>query len=469
MTDQNTTQRHSSSFRDPEGYVVSHKGKILRVVGRSEKENYDKLMDSGLYDKAVSKKLLVNHKEIKDISSVIKDQKVYKILEPSQIPIISYPYEWSFDQLKDAALLTLDLLKLAVEHGMTLKDASAYNVQFVGSNPIFIDTTSFEIREDTPWVGYKQFCEHFLVPLSLMKYNDQYLHRMPRLFIDGVPLHVAVKVLPARARLNAGIAQHVFLHARSQARHQKAGAKHIEQGKKLVKVPKMSKFQQLAIIDSLRRTVKSLSPRKMETEWGDYYDFTNYNRKSFSEKQKLVEKLIKKANPKKSVWDFGANNGEFSSIASRNNIYTVAFDIDPNAVNKNYNQFKGDENMLPLLLDLTNPSPSIGWGLEERASIIDRGPSDLLMALALIHHISIGNNVPFPQVAKFFSECGKNLIIEFVPKGDSKVDTLLSTRKDIFDNYNEEDFEKAFNQYFKIVEKVKIPKSKRTLYLMRRK
>lgn len=461
-----SAEKHPSSFRDPHGYVVTYNSEVYRIVGKKEQENYDLLMKSGLYEKAVQDGLLISHTEIKDPNSIVAEKNIYKLLKPIQIPLVSYPYEWAFDQLKDAALLTLDLLKLSIEHGMTLKDSSAYNVQFIGANPVFIDTTSFEVRSDKPWDGYKQFCEHFLAPLALMAYNDQYLHRMPRLFIDGIPLGIVVKLLPKRARFNSGLLQHMFIHAKSQSKHQNAGSKHIEQGRKKIKVPKMSKFRQLAVVDSMRRTVLTLKPKKHDTEWGDYYDFTNYNTSSFKAKRREVEKLIELSKPS-IVWDFGANNGEFSSIASQKGIYTAAFDIDPVAVNKNYRHFKGNENMLPLLLDLTNPSPALGWGLEERSSIVQRGPADIVLALALIHHISIGNNVPFDRVAKFFSQCGKQLVIEFVPKGDSKVETLLSTRKDIFDNYTQENFESSFGEYYKIVKKVKIPSSKRTLYLMK--
>ena len=154
----------------------------------------------------------------------------------------------------------------------------------------------------------------------------------------------------------------------------------------------------------------------------------------------------------KTVWDLGANTGIFSRVAARTGAYVISSDIDPAAVEVNYRQVKenNEQNMLPLVLDLTNPSPAIGWNNRERDSFLQRGPVDAVLALALVHHLAIANNVPLDRVAEFFATCGEWLIVEFVPKSDSQVQKLLRSRVDIFSEYTRSDFEKAFSQWYTI-------------------
>jgi ribosomal protein L11 methylase PrmA len=223
----------------------------------------------------------------------------------------------------------------------------------------------------------------------------------------------------------------------------------------------------LGILQSLESIIKKLSWQPRGTEWGDYYDATNYTDAAQQHKGELVGRFMDAASPK-SVWDLGANTGVFSRIASQKEIPTVAFDIDPAAVEKNYRACKAnkDKHLLPLVQDLTNPSPGIGWHHDERMSLLGRGPADTVLALALIHHLAISNNLPLARVAKFFAEAGRSLIIEFVPKTDSQVKRLLASRKDIFPSYTQEGFEQAFSQYFTIRQSEAVQDSERVLYLM---
>ena len=204
-----------------------------------------------------------------------------------------------------------------------------------------------------------------------------------------------------------------------------------------------------------------------KTEWGDYYSDTNYSEKSFEEKKEIISSTIETTNPQ-IVWDLGANTGIFSRLASNQGINTISFDIDPLAVEKNYlESVNNDErNILPLILDLTNPSSNIGWNNDERHSFLERGPADLVFALALVHHLAISNNVPLSKIAEFFSTISKSLVIEFIPKSDSQVKRLLATREDIFKNYDEENFEKEFLKFFKISSSKKLTDSQRTVYIM---
>lgn len=460
MSIDNVSQKLAASFRDPSGFVYKRNGKILRQVNTYYKESYDLLMSGGMYGKLTDKKLLIPHVELTGESAVTPE--CYKIIEPQQIDFISFPYEWSFSQLKDAALATLEIQRIALDSGMTLKDASAYNIQFVDGKPVFIDTLSFEkYTAGEPWIAYKQFCQHFLAPLVLMSYKDIRLNKLLVNFIDGIPLDLTSKLLPRKTKFNLSILTHIHFHASTQKKYES------ETKKRKVNV---SKTGLLGIIDNLNSLIKNLQWNPGGTEWADYYDNTNYNDTSFANKKTIISGFLKKASPK-SVWDLGANTGVFSRIASDSGIKTIAFDIDPAAVEKNYLRVRkeGESSILPLVVDLTNPSPGIGWANEERPSFSERRSADLIMALALIHHLAISNNVPFPMIAAYFKNICNYLIIEFVPKSDSQVKRLLSTREDIFDKYTQQDFEKSFADYFDIVETVPVGESERTLYLLKSK
>jgi hypothetical protein len=457
-------EKVSASFRDPSGFIFKWDGEFYRQVNHSYKEDFDMLMSSGLYQHLSKANALIPHQEAELDLSPISD-KAYKIIKPLQLDFISYPYEWCFNQYKDAAILTLSIARRALEYGMVLKDASAYNIQFHEGRPIFIDTLSFEAyKEGSPWVAYKQFCQHFLAPLALMAKTDIRLLALMRNYIDGIPLDLASALLPKSTKLNFGLATHIHIHAKSQ---QKYADQKLSQKELTGKVSKQALYN---LLDSLLTVVRSLKVKTIMTEWADYYQDNNYTESSFEAKRELVADFIKQINPK-TAWDLGGNTGEFSRCASDLGISTVSFDIDPGAVQQNYAivKSKKEKFMLPLLMDLTNPSPSIGWHNQERDSLKERGPADLIMALALIHHMAIANNVPLREVARSFAELGEHLLIEFVPKQDSQVVRLLSSRLDIFPDYNPGEFKEAFSEYYTILDEKPVTGSERTMYLMKRK
>jgi hypothetical protein len=450
----------SASFRDPSGFLFSRDGVLYRQINRKYEQEYLRLMESGLYEKLVKAGLLIPHIEVDQEPA--ESDSAYKIIQPERVPFISYHYEWSFGQLKDAALATLSIQRRALKVGMSLKDASAYNIQFVRGKPTLIDTLSFEIyKEGQPWVAYRQFCQHFLAPLALMALRDIRLNQLLRIYIDGVPLDLASELLPSKTRLNFGLLTNIHLHAGAQKKYSGAEVKS--------RPGTMSKQAMTGLIDGLDSAIRKLEWKPGGTEWGNYYDITNYSDAAFEHKKQLVGEWAARMKPGL-VWDLGANNGVFSRVAGAAGAYVVSSDIDPTAVEQNYRQVKTakEENLLPILIDLTNPSPSIGWANEERDSFGERGPADMVLALALIHHLAISNNVPLPQVADFFAKTGKWLIIEFVPKSDSQVQKLLVSREDIFPTYTREGFEAAFKQRFKICEAVNVRDAERVLYLMER-
>jgi hypothetical protein len=457
---QPTSAQLSASFRDPSGFLFSREGVLYRQVNRKYEKEYTRFMESGLYEKLVRAGLLIPHVEVDQDSTA---PEAYKIIQPERVPFISYPYEWSFGQLKDAALATLSIQRRALKLDMSLKDASAYNIQFVRGKATLIDTLSFEVyKEGQPWVAYRQFCQHFLAPLALMALRDVRLNQLLRVYIDGVPLDLASRLLPASTRFNFGLLTHIHLHAGAQKRYSGAEVKSRA-------ATTFSKQAMIGLIDSLDTAIRKLEWKPGGTEWGNYYDITNYSDAAFEHKKELVREWSARVKPTL-VWDLGANTGVFSRVAGENGAFVVSSDIDPTAVEQNYRQMKRDktENLLPLLIDLTNPSPSIGWANEERDSFGGRGPADIVLALALIHHLAISNNVPLLQVADFFASVGKRLVIEFVSKSDSQVQKLLVSREDIFPDYTREGFEAAFVQKFKIVEAVNVREAERVLYFMER-
>jgi ribosomal protein L11 methylase PrmA len=449
------------SFRDPSGFLFFHNGILYRQINDEYQDHFNRLIDSGLYEKLSTNRLIIPHLDVEIPPQ--NPERAFKVIKPSPIPFISYPYEWAFSQLKHAALLTLEIQKISLEFGMTLKDASAYNVQFLHGKPIFIDTLSFEIHQPKkPWTGYRQFCRHFLAPLALMQYTDIRLGQMLRTDLDGIPLDLTSRLLPKKTWLNLGIVMHIHLHAKSEKKYADV---HVP-----LKSKEVSKNALLGLLDNLTSTIEKMQWQPQGTEWVGYYLDTNYSKEEFERKKEIVSYFMELAQPEY-VWDIGANTGLFSRLASTNKITTIAFDRDPACVELNYRQIvQNDEQfLLPLLLDLTNPSPGIGWQNEERDSLIGRGPADTVLCLALVHHLAIANNVPLDRIAEFFSRIGNSLIIEFVPKSDTQVQKLLMNRHDIFRDYTEEHFEKAFSTYFDILNKEPLKPTFRILYFMKKK
>jgi hypothetical protein len=452
-------RRTPGSFRDPSGFVFEREGVLYRQVNQVYRADYDRIVSSGLGHFLTEAGLLIPHVEVDE--EPFDPRLSYKVLRPERVPFISYPYEWCFGELKAAALLTLEIQRRAVSHLMSLKDASAFNVQFVNGRPVFIDSLSFECYEvGSPWVAYRQFCRHFLAPLALMCKVDVRLNQLFRTSLEGIPLELASRLLPWSTRLDPRLLIHVHLHAKAEQAYSGNNSPSTHRA--------FSKAALLGLIDSLEGIVRSLRWEPRGTEWAEYYDETNYSDLATTRKLELVGAFLDEARPR-TVWDLGANTGRYSRLAADRGASTVAFDIDPACVELNFRDVvaRGVRNMLPLLLDLTNPSPGLGWDHDERSSFLGRGPADVAMALALVHHLAISANVPLGRIASFLRGVSPTLIIEFVPKADSQVNRLLASRKDIFDDYTREGFEAAFAEHFAIDRAESIVESERTLYLMR--
>jgi hypothetical protein len=463
MMSQTSKQPHTGSFRDPAGFLFTENGILYRQINQIGFDDYFKLMESGLYQDLIKAELLIPHEEITQYQS--ESLPPHLIIKPQKVNFISYPYEWCFSQLKHAALLTLEIQRRALQQGMSLKDCRAYNIQFHKGKPILVDTLSFEqYREGEPWAAYRQFCQHFLGPLALIAYSDVRLNQLLRTNIDGIPLDLTSELLPWKTQLNFSLYIHIHLHAKSQRKYADQG---IDQDQNRRQI---QKHQLLGLVGSLETSIKKLSWKANQTDWSDYVEFHNYSQAASNHKKALVSDYLTQINPQ-NVWDLGANTGEYSRLASNRGPYTIAFDVDPGAVEINYLQTvkDGQNNLLPLILDLTNPSPGLGWAHQERQSLLERGPVDAILALALIHHLAISNNLPFEHIATYLSHHCRWLIIEFVPKEDPQVKRLLRVRKDIFTDYNQNQFTEQFKKNFDIISHQQINETDRMLYLMKKR
>jgi ribosomal protein L11 methylase PrmA len=455
---------HPASFRDPSGFLFEQEGALYRQVNAGYQAHYDHLMGSGLYRKVVEEDLLIPHVEME--ARPAAGEGVYKTIQPEKVPFISYPYEWCFSQLKEAALLTLKLERRALESGMTLKDASAYNVQFRRGRPVWIDTLSFELYEEgKPWVAYRQFCQHYLAPLALMSQRDARLRNLLVSHLDGIPLDLACRLLPLKSRLSTGLALHLHLHAKAQSRYADLP--------KVSHRGRLSRNAFLGLLSSLELAIQGLRWKPPKTSWSSYYEKDTPGETALQQKKEIIQEWVGLIQPPpKTAWDLGANTGLFSRILSRRGIHTLALDSDPACAEENYRQVlqAQESHLLPLWVDLTNPTPSLGWENQERDSLLQRGPADLVLALALVHHLVLGNNLPLKKIADFLGDLCRWLIVEFVPPEDPQVQRLLSGRRlgDLH-GCGKVQAEEAFSSVFIVRQRTDLPGSQRTLYLMEKK
>ncbi len=449
----------SSSFRDQSGFVFRHKGEYYRAIREVYRKEYEKLIGSGLYTQLTRKRLLIEHKEVNDIST---EQDVFRVIRPEQIPVISYAYEWSFSMLKDAAMCTLNNVLEALEFDMILKDANTYNIQFLNGAPLLIDTLSFETYyENQSWTAYRQFCEHFIAPLILMKYCNASLNKLLIAYPNGIPLEVCKSMLPLRARFNVHVYLHVFLQNNLSTNRESS----LKQPSSL-----FTKQKLMTLLNGLKSFVSSLYERKEKTTWDQYYEATITSQDYLEEKNKMVLSFLELV-PFQTILDLGANDGVFSLLYTNTAKQIVALDEDRNCIERLYVRCKQDRitNIIPLVANVAHPSPDIGWNNEERTALFKRIQADLTLSLALIHHLAIANNIPLEKILSWLHSLSPYLLIEFVEKEDPKVQQLLANRKDVFDTYSLAHFKTIIAPLYVILKEGQIPGSSRMLFLLKRK
>lgn len=448
--------------RDPAGFVYQREGQLLRQVNSGYRAPFERVLASGVLDELQTAGLLIPH-QVAPIE-LAATQDAWQVLRPELVGFISYPYEWSFSQLRDAALLTLDVQARALARGITLRDASAYNVQFHRGRPVFIDTLSFGPYEDgRPWVAYRQFCEHFLAPLALMARRDVRLARLHAQFADGIPLDMASRLLGAASWLHASLTLHVHLHARAQSRYADAG------GRPAVGSARLTRNALLRLVEQLRQTIEALRWEPAGTTWAEYETTHGYSADAAAAKEALVRSLLAPLSPKM-TWDLGANTGRFSRIAADLGSRVIAIDGDYAAVDRAYRaeRARKGEAILPLVNDLLSPSTSSGWAGAERQSLAERGPADALLALAVVHHIAFSGNIGLPRIAEWFARLARAAIVEFVPPNDPQVLRLIAARPEATHAYDRDAFERAFARHFTITARRPVPDTGRELFLMHR-
>ncbi|MFZ9388421.1 MAG: hypothetical protein ACO25B_11120, partial [Chitinophagaceae bacterium] len=372
---------HPSSYRDPSGFIFMKDGVLYRQVNRVFAADFDHFTGSGCYEKLVEAGLLIPHKQVNENLTGADDW--HATLKPEPVEFITYPYEWSFDMLRDAALLTLQLLKESIPFGLILKDATPYNIQWHKGQLIFIDSLSFEkYREEEPWIAYRQFCEQFLGPLLLMHYHKMQMPQLNLAWPEGIPLEVTRSLLPGRSRFSLHTYLHIHLNARVSASRKPGANKHV----------KFSKQKLLNIVGSLETRIRSLKSPVRNSTWSAYYEEASGRENYLEEKQRIISEWTASLNDVKTAADLGANDGLFAKLLARQGKETLAADLDPYCITNLYRSIRetGEKKIQPLVTDLANPSPAIGVNNNERSAFTDRLRSDLVLALALIHHLAIG-------------------------------------------------------------------------------
>jgi len=450
------------SFKDPEGYITEINNTYFRVIAQQYQQEYDHLMQSGLYQELVTKYLLIPHTELQKADT---REDCYKLLMPQQIHCVVYPFEWGFYQWKKMVLNYLEINKIALRYGMILKDASPYNFTFINQECILFDTSSFTFfREPETWKPYRQFCEEILAPFTLMHFNSLQWSRLSGAFITGLPLELVTKELSWKSHLNITCLLHLHWHAKfKNKKGQKAAVK---------KVSGFSNTQLLSLWQQINDSINSWDIKPdTEKKWENYYAEDIKLPSYLQDKENTVTEWIQNIQPQTTL-DIGANTGKFSFIAAKYSKNVLALESDANCADQLYaasNLLEGN-NVTIIHADITEPSPALGWANAEKKALRDRLQGDLLLALAVIHHLSIGRNVPLPFIAAEFARITSNYaIIEFIPRQDPQLQTLLENKKDIYSHYTEANFTASFSKYFQLIRMHQCQDSERKLFLWQKK
>ncbi|MFM1756397.1 MAG: hypothetical protein RL621_1351 [Bacteroidota bacterium] len=467
------------SYKDTAARVVLEEGIYYRYIFNEYQVEYDHLMHSGLYKVLTEKGLMITHQEVEQSQS-----NFYKKLHPKQIPFQSYPFEWSYGQWRKVLYAYLQINKIALAHGMILKDATPYNFYFEGGRAVLLDTSSFDFfKEGDPWIAYRQFCSEMLSPLALMHYNGQRWAKITQSHLRGMPLNFVSKQLPLKSWLNMTCLLHIHLHGKyatndsENSSLRNSNKKGFEKTEKLVDKQKgFSKEKIVSLMKMLQSTVVNWKqPFAFEKHWIDYYHKDIASDKYLIHKEAVIKEWLAQLtnqNKLNSILDLGANTGKFSLISSEYSDKVIALEYDDicvDAIDKAIVSSKKN-NIYCLRMDLAETTPNMGVLEKEYSSIYTRAKSSMVLGLALIHHLFISNQLNFDQIASMFNEFSdKQVITEYIPITDEKVQFLMKDKQRDYQDYTEEGFTNALEQYFQIKERVKLEGSERILYLLEKK
>jgi len=458
------------SFRDPDSRVLVAGDAIYRALGPGGLEDWRALAPSRLLAREMEAGRIVATEEMPapppGVATALGTEPA-AVLRHDRVPFVSYPYEWPFGMLRDAALLQLDLLLGALAEDLILKDSSPYNVQWRGALPVFVDVGSFErLRPGEPWVGYRQFCMLYLYPLLLQAYKGVAFHPWLRGSIEGIAPQDMARLVSLRDRLRRGVFAHVSLHARLERRY----AARAGEVKREMRRAGFRKELIEANVRKLRKTVAGLRWEPRSTVWTEYgvgghsYSEGDLDRKTAFVRQAVATRRWGLA------WDLGCNDARFSRIAAEGADAVVAIDSDHETVEHVYRLLRdeGEQRILPLVGNLGDPSPGLGWRGSERRPLADRGRPDLVLALALIHHVTIAGNVPVREFVDWLRELGAALVIEFVRREDPMVQRLLAGKEeDANPDYDQRHFERCLEDGFEVERREELASGTRSLYFAR--
>jgi len=454
------------SFRDPESRVFYSGNEVYRALSKDGLGDFEAVEAAGLLDH----ERVVRTERAQDVASLrgLLVHEPAAVLRHERIPFVSYPYEWTFSQLKDAALVQLDLLLASLEQDMVLKDSTPYNVQFRGAKPVFVDIGSFErLRDGEPWVGYRQFCMLYLYPLLLQAVKDVPFHPWLRGSIDGIRPSEMRNLMSFRDRFRKGLFTNVFLHAKLEQRYGDRGG----EVKSEVKRAGFKKELIVANVRKMRKLVERLNWDPPQGVWVAYGERNSYTDDDAKRKDEFVREVAT-SQRWGLTWDIGCNNGRYSRIAAEGSDHVLSVDYDQGPIELLHRTLheEGDEKMLTLTMNLADPSPGLGWRGVERKPLPERGKPDLLLALALIHHVTIAANVPVQEFVDWLASLETALVIEFPTREDVMVKTLLGPKREgLHPDYERENFERVLGEKFEIERSERLESGTRLLYFARPK
>lgn len=459
MTD--TSNYDSGSFRDPSSRVWREGELIRRGLDDVAAADFDLVEQAKFFTEALEAREIVGTRRSEGTSP--DGRSWTTVLEHARIPVITYPHEWSFTMLQDAALLTLRLVRAAIDENITTKDATAYNVQFVGASPVFIDVPSFEkYRQGEAWWGYRQFCQMFLFPLMFTAYKDLPHQPWMRGAVDGITPEQARRVLEGRRAGHKGFLSHVWLHAKADSRFKGGSADTVDEMKKAG----YKKELYVATIDRLIKLVEGLEWERSDSTWGDYSQRGHYESKELLLKGDFVRRVVAHGS-RSQVWDVGANDGMFSRIAAEHADVVLAMDADDLVVDRLYRELRADgtKGIVPMVMNFADPTPGIGWNGTERPPLPDRSSPDLILALAVIHHLALTHNVPTSAILDLFVRLGSEVVLEVPTENDQMVKTLMRhKRAGTHDAFTLEAIEAQINERFEVREREELPGGTRVLF-----
>ncbi len=467
-TSESVAHFDSGSFRDRNSRVIIHQGQVYRALDSQAASEWHTLKSTRFYARMLDNQQIIGTEEstLEQFHFIDNSQQNWQLLlKHETIDFISYPYEWAFSMLKDAALLHLNILIDAINEDMILKDATPYNIQWRGDKPVFIDIGSFvQLEKGQAWPGYRQFCELFLFPLMLQAHKGVNFHNWLKGSIDGINAEDFANIMSLRDLLRPGVLLHVILQAKLQRRHNDSKT----DVQRAMKQAGFSKQLILNNLNGIKKLISKLEPTQQTSTWSHYTEQHNYSSADMQTKESLVDKFIKQGYA--TAWDFGCNTGKFSRIAARHCRQVLSLDFDSLAIEYLYTNLKQEpiNNITPLVFNLADPSPNLGWRNLERKPLGARGSPDIILSLALIHHLVIGANIPLNEVIEYFYTLGGDLVIEFVDREDSMVKKLLLNKQDIYHEYNRETFERLLKQNYSIAEQHTLESGNRTLYYAKR-